>query len=287
MGDTDPNVGAHDRNRLAEFGRLEDDRLPLAETALLLSAARHPGRALDPYFRHLARLTEEVRHHAGADAAIEGDRGLDIRREALAQVANRRNGYGGGAGVFDDLAAADLGRVIDRRRGLPVALGILYLEICARLDWPLVGIDFPGRFVLRMTSGGARRIIDPFDSLVPLEAPDLRALLAATTGQDRALDPSYLREMSPRRVVLRLEDNIRVRQIQQGDMAQAAETLELMRQIAPRVARLWRETAIISAELERFGEAARSLEEYLRLAPESDDRYQASLMLQELRAKLQ
>jgi regulator of sirC expression with transglutaminase-like and TPR domain len=54
-------------------------------------------------------------------------------------------------------------RVIDRRKGLPVTLGILYLHAARAQGWSIVGLSFPGHFLLRIDHKGARAIIDPFN----------------------------------------------------------------------------------------------------------------------------
>ena len=207
-------------------------------------------------------------------------------REALVEVLARRYGYGGNDAVFDDLEAADLTRVIDRRRGLPVALGILYLHVCEEVGWPLVGIDFPGRFLMRLGDGAGRLMVDPFDDLQVLAAPDLRALLKAVSGPDAELTPDRMAEMTGRRVILRLEDNIRLRQMQRGDLADAAETLDAMLLVAPGVDFLWREAGLVNARLGHLQRAVAALETYLAQAPGAEQGYQVSLLLQELRARL-
>lgn len=269
------------RDRLREIGDAPDDAFPLSEAALCLAHARRPGLNLSPYRRHLDRLTAEVRAHAGEERPA-----VDGMREALVQVLARRYGYGGNDSAFEDLAAADLARVIDRRIGLPVALGILYIEVATRLGWPLAGVDFPGRFVVRLGAGTDVRVIDLFDGPTDLDAPALRALLKAVAGPEAELEPRFLEAMTPRRVLLRLEDNIRVRQMRRGDLAGAAETLEGMLLVAPGAGHLWREAGLVNARLDRLQTAVAQLEEYLKRAPGADGGYQASLLLQELRARL-
>jgi len=274
-------VDAETRGRLRDIGEIPDDAFPLFDAALWLARARRPGLNLAPYRRHLDRVTAEVRDHAG-----EARPATALMREALVQVVARRYGYGGNDSAFEDLEAADLPRVIDRRFGLPVALGVLYIEVAARLGWPLCGIDFPGRFVVRLGAGGDVRVIDLFDGPRDLDAPALRQVLKAVAGPETELEPRFMAEMTGRRVVLRLEDNIRVRQMQRGDLAGAADTLEAMLLVAPGAGHLWREAGLVNAQLERIQTAAAQLEEYLRRAPGADGGYQTSLLLQELRARL-
>ena len=279
------NIDADIHARLTALGQLPDDAFPLGEAALLLAASREPGLNTGPYERHLGRLADEVAELAGQT------KGADIppvraQRDALVEVIARRYGYGGNESVFDDLDAANLARVIDTRRGLPVSLGIIYMDVCERLGWSMTGIDFPGRFVVRLSLGADRMILDLFEGAKELHPPDLRVMLKTMAGAEAELDPRFLQEMPARRVILRLEDNIRVRQMQAGDLAAAADTLQGMLLIAPDVGHLWREAGLLNARLDRIANAVAALENYLKCEPGQENGYEASKLLQELRARL-
>src|SRR3546814_18868046 len=81
------------------------------------------------------------------------------------------------------MSNADMMRVIDRRRGLPVALGILYLHGARAQGWPICGLNFPGHFLLRLDLGAERTIIDPFHGGETRDAAALRALLKTMAGE--------------------------------------------------------------------------------------------------------
>jgi len=272
---------AEPRARLAAYGALPDDRFPMVSAALDLAEARNPGLNQGPYKRHLERLAADVGAYAGGEPVS-----LETKREALVQVIARRYGYGGDESVFDDLDAADLSRVIDTRRGLPVALGIIYMDVCRRLGWSIVGIDFPGRFLVRLEDRDERMILDLYEDGRVMNPPELRVMLKSMAGAKAELQPHYLAEMSARRVVLRLEDNIRARQVQRDQLTAAAETLDLMLMFAPATGYLWREAGIVNARLDRIGIAIKQLEEYLKHSPGEESGYETSLLLQDLRAKL-
>ena len=269
------------RRALTEMGQTPDDAFPMFAASLHLAAARQPGLNLGPYERHMERLVGEVRDYAGPGGAT-----MKLKHEALVQVIDRRYGYGGNESVFEDLDAANMARVIDTRRGLPVALGVIYIEVCRRLGWRMVGLDFPGRFLVRLDDGPERIVLDLYEDGKEMTPPELRTMLKTMAGAEAELHPRYLAEMTDREVLLRLEDNIRVRQMQRGELTAAADTIELMLMIAPDAEHLWREAGIINARLERFASAVAALEEYLKRGPGGENGYEASLLLQELRAKL-
>ncbi len=94
------------------------------------------------------------------------------------------HGYGGDVENYDDPANANLIRVIERRRGLPVALGILWLHAARAAGWAAHGIDFPGHFLLALTGRGEQRVVDVFAGGAALDARDLRALIKRVEGAE-------------------------------------------------------------------------------------------------------
>ncbi len=276
VGTLDPDLA----DALRAVGAADDDAIDLAGTALLLARAGRPDTAAEPYRRHLEQLVADVGDYAG-----RGDE-LERRHEALVQVIARRYGYAGTLEAFDTLDAANLMRAIDRRSGLPVTLGILYIDVARKLGWSAVGIDFPGRFLVRLEAGGVRRMIDPFDLGGAVDAVGLRKRLKELAGEDAELKPQYYNAMSARAVLLRLEGNIRVRLVAQQRWEEAAAVIARMLLIAPADAALWREQGMLQARLDRVQAAIASLEESLRRCDEEPARYRTSALIQELRRRL-
>ena len=271
------------RARLVRIGALADGRIDPAETALVLASVERPGVSMAPYRRHLERLAAEAA--AYADSA-DGPGGLGLRVETLAQVIARRYGYGGAEDAYDDPDSANLMRVIDRRRGLPVALGIIYIHVAQALGWPICGIDFPARFLVRLEDDGNRVILDPFDGGRLLSAKDMRDLYKAVAGNHAELTPAHYRALEIRDVLVRLQNNIKVRLLRAGNLEEAVETVETMLLFAPERAALWREAGLLHARLDNVPAAVAALEEYLRHGSGDPARYRTSVLLQELRGRL-
>lgn len=270
------------RQRLAAIGTAADHAVDIADAALALAAVRRPDIALEPYRRHLDKLAREVGQHAGRGAAVP----IEIQIEALREVVAKRYGYVGAEDAFDDLEAANLTRAIDRRTGLPVALGIIYIHAATAQGWTLVGIDFPARFLLRIEHAGQRVILDPFDGLRVLGAADMRTLFKAIAGADAELTPAHYRVMTPREVLLRLQNNIKTRLLQARQFEDALDVIETMLLIAPNATALWRESGLLNARLDNVKAAVAALEEFMRRDSGDTTRYRTSVLLQELRGRL-
>src|SRR3546814_4700292 len=141
-------------------------------------------------------------------------------------VLVERYGYRGDGETYDDMVNANLMRVIDRRRGLPVALGILYLHGARAQGWAICGLNFPGHFLLRLDLGAERSIIDPFNGGQTRDAVALRALLKGMAGENAELRPEHTRPVGCRDVLLRLQNNIKLRYVQEERSVDALAILE-------------------------------------------------------------
>lgn len=267
--------------RLRQIGETPDDAIDLAGGALILASLDRPGVALARYREHLELLSGDVaRATAGATALAD-------RIAALNTVIYDTHGYRGDRRTYDDLQNANLMRVIDRRRGLPVALGILCIHAARVQGWTIAGLNFPGHFVLRIEQAGRRAILDPFEGGAERDAGELRELLRARDDEAVALRPEHYETSGNREILLRLQNNIKLRQVQRGDNLAAAQTLQTMLWFAPGEKELWREKATLDAQLGRIDDAVAALEEYIARETLDGPLHDATLLLQKLRGGAQ
>src|ERR1700752_4667355 len=112
---------------------------------------------------------------------------------------------------------AGLSRLTPRRRGLPVALGILYLHAARAQGWRAAGINFPGHFLIAVEDEEERVILDAFSRGATVDIPSLRRLLKSALGIDAELRPEHYSTMTNRGVLLRLQNNIKRRVKDSGD----------------------------------------------------------------------
>src|SRR6201997_2437314 len=228
----DPETCANFLRELSASGK---GILPIAEAALALASFERPRVGPTHYREHLHLLARDVGRHPGA----AGD--VAERARALNEIVLLKYGYSGDELTYDDLQNANLMRVIDRRKGLPVALGILYMHAGRAQGWDTVGLAFPGHFLIRLSDGAERLILDPFHGGRVCGAAELRELLKATAGQDSELLPEHYAPASDRDVLLRLQNNLKARLIQAQRHDQAVTVVETMLMLAPELAELWRE----------------------------------------------
>jgi regulator of sirC expression with transglutaminase-like and TPR domain len=265
---------------LRDLGAAGSPVLPIGEAALALASFERPRVGLSRYRQHLVALARDVGRHAGA----AGD--LAARAQALNEIILLKYGYSGDELTYDDLQNANLMRVVDRRKGLPVALGILYLHTARAQGWESVGLAFPGHFLVRLGEGAERLILDPFHGGQICEAAMLRELLKAMAGQEIELMPEHYAPVSDRDVLLRLQNNLKSRLLQAGRQEQAVRVVDTMLLLAPDLAELWHESGILHARLGNMLASVNALEEFVQRAPEGMARHQAAAFLQQLKSKL-
>lgn len=241
------------RSALEAAGLLPDDELDLAATALQLARIDRPD--LD-WQAGQAMVSQLVGETLAAIAAGSPGRAATIR--AIAEILHRRQGFEGDRATYAHPDNANLLAVLQRRRGLPVALGLLWLHLGECAGAQCHGLDVPGHFLIGFGHAGDRVICDPFDGgrIVLLERPRV-------AGGQAPAPPS---PMSKRAVLLRLQNNLKVRRLQAGEAEHALACLTDMLRFAPAAAGLWLEAALLQ---ERLGarEAALASLERLRALP--------------------
>jgi len=265
---------------LIALGQIEPEAFDVMQGALALAAFDSPTDRIDVYRSHLDTMIKDV----AAVAPVEG--GVRERLAALNHVLFGLHGYAGDRDTYDDLQNANIIRVIDRRRGLPVALGILMMHLARSQDWDMRGLDFPGHFLLRLECDGERVIVDPFHGGAALDAPELRALLKATAGNDAELQAHHYDTVSDRDVLLRLQNNIKLRLIKEQRVEEAANIVESMLLLAPDRAVLWRESGLMNAHIGKVRTAIAAFETYVIKETRDAPKREVATLIKELRASL-
>jgi regulator of sirC expression with transglutaminase-like and TPR domain len=264
--------------RLRKLGEAADDTLPLAETALLLAGLDHIGVDLAPYHEHLARMAADARDNVAA--LRRGMAANEAAARVLVDTISGRHGYMGDSATYDDPRNADLIAVIDRRRGLPVALGVIYLDVAAAIGVKADGLNTQGHFLMSVGEGEHARIVDPFNGVV-LDAHELRLAPPMAAAQ-----PEY-GPVSRRDVLLRLLNNIHARAMAGKDAVRTLTVTERMVLIAPRRADLWLELCKANEAVGKLNGAISAAQSCIALSgADNSAGREAAFMLHRLKRKV-
>jgi len=280
---TDPAIpAALYEETLRAVGGMADEDIDLADTALAIAALDREDADLTPYRMMLGDIAAAV----SRKIPVSERHDLDHRAGALGDVLAGEYAFAGDADTYDDPRNADLIAVMDRRKGLPVALALLYLDVARRLGWNAIGINFPGHFLIRLEQGAGRVILDPFHGGMQRSAADLRGLLKQMAGIDAEMQPEHYAPIGNRATLIRLLNNIKVRAIADGDAVRGGEIIDRMLLIAPDETGLLLEAGACRARTGELRRAASALEAFLATGPGDAQRAEADALLRQVRQRL-
>lgn len=221
---------------LISLGLVDDYEIVLDQAALTLGLLDHPEAEKGEYQALLAKLALRL------GAVADGVGSARERTQALSGVLAGEFGFTGDVETYDDPANADLIQVLERRRGLPVALSILYVAAARRVGWIANVLDVPGHVLVLLGVEVAPVIIDPFRAGVSVSREQLAAMLTtADLGASAAV--RNVAAMPNRAVLVRLLANQATRAERGGKGRRALELYSRMTLIAPDYGQAWWERA--------------------------------------------
>ncbi|MFD6149554.1 tetratricopeptide repeat protein [Streptomyces sp. NPDC060243] len=239
--------------------------------ALFAAEAREERPSLPRLCLLLAAEGDEKLTPAGIDAAeAELDRlagTLPFRpggpadwARALREVLGAREGFHGEPEDYARLESSLLHEVLRRRRGLPILLSVVWIEVARRAGAPVHGVALPGHFVVGLGEPGDV-LVDPFGAGRPLDRTEAADLVERTTGGP--LTPDRLSPAGPLEIVRRVLGNITAwatSRPERTDVALWAAELGLLLPSHP--AELRRERARLLVRRGDYLEAAAEFERY-------------------------
>ena len=143
-------------------------------------------------------------------ARVEGNTHLALRRVIAISA-----GFGGNVDDYYNPDNSFFNRVIETRRGIPISLSILWIEVGRLAGIETVGVGLPGHFVVY--AGG--QMVDPFHYGEAIGSDEAAALVAAAFGGEPRLDRSWLAPVGPVAIVDRLAGNLESIYENAGDAA--------------------------------------------------------------------
>ncbi len=272
---------------LDSIGCANENDIDLAEGALALAALESPGISLGRYQHHMKTLCVDVakRHKKLLDDGADNDASTQLA--ALKYVISDVHGYEGNGEADDDLQNVNLIRVIDRRKGMPISLALLYIHVGFKQGWNIAALKFPAHMVCRIEKDGIRILFDPLNEGKILQAPDLRQLLKEHLSPQAELRTEYYEPQSKRDVLIAMQNTLKLRQIEGEDYAGALKTVELMRLIAPQEYRLLLDAGVLYVRTNCSDKAIIALEGYIEKAPLPEDRHDALILLRQIKEDLE
>jgi regulator of sirC expression with transglutaminase-like and TPR domain len=207
----DPLLRRRAREIVQHFDRQEADtwflafclkhgeEFDLEEGVWLLAMTQYPDINVGAYRALLDHFAAELRERIDFS---------ETDKEILTTINNYlfdELGFSGDQESYYDSQNSYLNRVVDRRKGNPINLSLLYLLLARRLQLPVAGIGLPGHFICRYQSTSEEIYIDPFHHGKFLTKADcIQYLVSGSHG----LQDEFLAPVSTRRILMRICSNL-------------------------------------------------------------------------------
>src|SRR5215469_2329343 len=175
------------------------EEFDLEEGVWLLALTQYPDINVEAYRALLDEFAGELRERIDV---------TETAKEILTTVNNYvfdELGFSGDEENYYDPQNSYLNRVVDRRKGNPINLSLLYLLLARRLKLPVTGIGLPGHFICRYQSTASEIYVDAFHHGKFLTKADCIQYLMSG---NHSLQDEFLAPVSTRRILMRICSNL-------------------------------------------------------------------------------
>ncbi len=257
---------------LAYFATLvqSDEQFPLLEAAASLAQDEYPDLDVQQVLGDVDQLLARLRRRLPADAAPLA------RLRALNQFFFHDLNFGGNVNDYYDPDNSYLNAVLRTRRGIPISLAVLWIELAQGLNLHARGIGFPGHFMLKVSLPKGQVVIDPFTgrSLSREELSERLEPYKRSNGLVGEFDVPlglYLQPASPREIVARMLRNLKEIHRSQEDWMRLIAVQDRLIVLLPEAWGEWRDRGLAHAEQGHPRQAVDDLEVYLAHAEDALD----------------
>ncbi len=256
-------IGA--RQSFQDIAALDEEALPLDRAALIIALEEYPDLDVQEYLRRLDTLA------ARAEVLVGEDSNPINRIEAINQVLFVQEGLRGNDDDYYDPRNSFLNEVLDRRLGIPISLSVIFMEVAKRISFPIMGLGFPGHFLVKHVSNDRDIIIDPFNLGRILTPNDCQELLDKVYNGTVSMNASLLQPMDKRAILTRMLYNLKGVYIQKEQNYKALSIVDKILMLNPWTPSEVRDRGLLYMETSLFAKALADLESYLERAVAPED----------------
>lgn len=271
---------------LAYFAALvsEDADFPLLEATAAVAMDEYPELDVQQVLSEVDRLLGRLRRRLAADASPMQ------RLRLLNHFFFQELGFGGNVNHYYDPDNSYLNQVLERRRGIPITLAILWLELAHGIGLRAHGVNFPGHYMVKVSVPQGQVVLDPFTGQ-SLAREDLSERLEPYKKRNGLVDEFdvpvelYLQAAEPRQTLARVLRNLKEIHRAQQDWARLLAVQERLVVLLPDDGAERRDRGLAWAELGHPDKAVADLDHYLAHAQDPPDAEVLAQMLADLRKR--
>jgi regulator of sirC expression with transglutaminase-like and TPR domain len=245
-----------------------DDEINLAEAALLIASEEYPGLDIAAYLARLDEMAATLKRRLRADIS-PADTIVALNRFLFDE-----HGFTGNAADYYDPRNSFLNEVLDRKRGIPLTLALVYMEISRRIGLPVQGVSFPAHFLVKCRLREGTVVLDPYAKGISLSLDDLRQRIKSLRDGEE-LPQSSITEMlataSNKDILVRMLRNLKGIYSHHKQWLKALAAMDRIITVMPDLADAYRDRGMIYLSLECFRAALFDLQAYIKMLPEAVD----------------
>lgn len=253
------------RKQFEQAVKFSNPTVDVARAALYMAQEEYAELDVEQYISSIDRMADEIREHLPPEPYP-----LRIIKCINAYLYDTA-GFCGNQVDYYDPDNSYFNRVLDRKTGIPITLSLVYLEIAKRLNFPMVGINMPGHFLIRPEVEDMDIFVDPFNDGDVLFRQDCQDRLVKLYGEDMELRPEFFDVVSPRLFLARMLRNLKGIYLQQDEWEQALAAVDRILLLLPDELMEQRDRGLICYQLGDWIEARHDLDHYLDCCPEAED----------------
>ena len=250
----------------------DDSSLPLLEAAIAVAQDEMPQLDVQGVLDEVDMLAERLCRRLPADAAPLQ------RLRLLNPYFFQELGFAGNVNDYYDPRNSLLPAVLQTRRGIPITLALIYIELAQRAGLQADGVCFPGHFLVKLTLPNGEVVIDPYsgqsltrEDLEERLAPFRRQLEGGGARAAEAPLAAWLQPATARETLTRLLRNLWQVHRSADDLPRLAAVLRRLLIVWPMAGPERRELVRVLARLGRHHEAELELATYLQNRPDAAD----------------
>jgi regulator of sirC expression with transglutaminase-like and TPR domain len=257
-------------NALDYFASLvqQDDSIPLFEAALAIGQDIDPGLDLVAAQAEVDALAARIQRRLATDAS-------NVQKlRLLNHFFYRELGFAGNVNDYYSPDNSYLHRVIAARRGIPVTLAVLYMELAQQIGLNVKGIAFPGHFLMKLSVQSGDIVLDPFNG-ASLSRDELEQRLDPYYQTKADPEPIplafYLNAAPAREIIARMLRNLKALFVEQRRWQRVLEVQQRLVILFPDDVGERRDRGLAYANLDRPEAALEDLQAYLDERPQAED----------------
>jgi len=180
-------------------------------------------------------------------------------------------GFRGNEDDYYDPRNSFLNDVLDIKTGIPITLSVLYIEIASRLGLTLLGVGFPGHFIVKYSGMEGEILVDPFNKGRILSIKDCKEILDRIYGGRMQFHSEFLQPVTKKEILSRMLHNLKGIYLNSTNYLKALSIVDMILLIDPEAMDELRDRGLLYYNLECFTQALSDLETYLRHATKAED----------------